>query len=59
MSVSAGELRGEPPPNRSLGAALIVLCQSTQALAYGGIGLFLPLIRRDIVGRFVVVFPGD
>lgn len=29
-------------------AALIVLCQSTQALAYGGIGLFLPLIRRDI-----------
>ena len=48
MSVSAGELRGEPPPNRSLGAALIVLCQSTQALAYGGIGLFLPLIRRDI-----------
>jgi predicted MFS family arabinose efflux permease len=48
VSVSAGELRGEPPPNRSLGAALIVLCQSTQALAYGGIGLFLPLIRRDI-----------
>lgn len=31
-----------------LRAALIVLCQSTQALAYGGIGLFLPLIRRDI-----------
>lgn len=35
-------------PRRGLGAALIVLCQSTQALAYGGIGLFLPLIRRDI-----------
>jgi predicted MFS family arabinose efflux permease len=48
VSLNAGELRGEPPPNRSLGAALIVLCQSTQALAYGGIGLFLPLIRRDI-----------
>jgi predicted MFS family arabinose efflux permease len=28
--------------------ALIVVCQSTQALAFGGIALFLPLIRDDV-----------
>ena len=28
--------------------ALVVLCQSTQALIYGGIALFLPLIQRDV-----------
>jgi predicted MFS family arabinose efflux permease len=28
--------------------ALIILCQSTQALIYGGIALFLPLIRKDL-----------
>ena len=33
---------------RRLSIALIVLCQSTQALAYGAIALFLPLIREDI-----------
>lgn len=33
---------------RPLAVALLVLCQSTQSLAYGGIGLFLPLIRHDI-----------
>ena len=37
-----------PRSNRVFAAALIVLCQSTQSLAYGGIGLFLPLIRREI-----------
>ncbi|MDQ6876615.1 MAG: MFS transporter [Candidatus Dormibacteraeota bacterium] len=47
MSASAGAVIGRPP-NRSLGVALIVLCQSTQALAFGGLGLFLPLIRNDI-----------
>lgn len=47
---SEGEIDAavQPPRRRVLDAALIVLCQSTQALAYGGIGLFLPLIRRDI-----------
>lgn len=44
----SGDPGAEITPRRGLGAALIVLCQSTQALAYGGIGLFLPLIRRDI-----------
>jgi len=28
--------------------ALVILCQSTQALIYGGIALFLPLIQRDL-----------
>ncbi len=28
--------------------SLIISCQSMQALAYGGIALFLPLIRRDL-----------
>ncbi len=45
MSVTPG---AGVTPRRALAATLIVLCQSTQALAYGGIGLFLPLIRRDI-----------
>lgn len=30
------------------GVTLIVLCQSMQALAYGGIALFLPLIRTEL-----------
>ncbi|WP_103961435.1 MFS transporter [Nonomuraea solani] len=33
---------------RGLNATLIVVCQSMQALAFGGIALFLPLIREDI-----------
>ena len=33
---------------RKLTIGLIVACQSTQALAFGGIALFLPLIREDI-----------
>ena len=33
---------------RPVSVALIILCQSTQALIYGGIALFLPLIRDDI-----------
>jgi nitrate/nitrite transporter NarK len=33
---------------RPVSVALIILCQSTQALVYGGIALFLPLIRDDI-----------
>ena len=48
MSVSVGAMRQQGAPNRGLSAALIVLCQSTQALAFGGIGLFLPLIRQDM-----------
>ncbi|MEU4223840.1 MFS transporter [Nonomuraea sp. NPDC026600] len=31
-----------------LNSTLIVVCQSMQALAFGGIALFLPLIREDI-----------
>ncbi len=33
---------------QSSSVALLVLCQSTQSLAFGGIGLFLPLIRKDV-----------
>ena len=33
---------------RPVSVALIILCQSTQALVYGGIALFLPLIREDV-----------
>jgi MFS transporter, ACS family, D-galactonate transporter len=36
------------PQRRRLGAVLLMLAQSFQALAWGGIGLFLPLIREDI-----------
>ncbi|MEV0623422.1 MFS transporter [Nonomuraea sp. NPDC050404] len=31
-----------------LNSTLIVVCQSMQALAYGGVALFLPLIREDL-----------
>lgn len=34
--------------HRRLGITLIVMCQSTQALVYGGVALFLPLIRTDL-----------
>lgn len=33
---------------RALNASLIVIGQSTQSLAFGGIALFLPLIRHDL-----------
>ena len=33
---------------RKLSIGLIVACQSTQAIAFGVIALFLPLIREDI-----------
>lgn len=33
---------------RGVSIALIVLCQSSQALVTGGIALFLPLIRHDL-----------
>jgi predicted MFS family arabinose efflux permease len=36
------------PQRRWTSVVLIVLCQSMQALAFGGIGLFLPLIRDDL-----------
>ena len=47
MSADTQALR---PARRAgaLGVVLIILCQSMQSFAYGGIGLFLPLIRRDI-----------
>ena len=35
-------------PTRAVSVLLIVVCQSTQALAFGGIALFLPLIREEI-----------
>jgi predicted MFS family arabinose efflux permease len=44
----AGDDRADPGSGRALGATLIVLCQSMQSLVFGGIGLFLPLIRRDL-----------
>ncbi|WP_336882688.1 MFS transporter [Rhodococcus globerulus] len=31
-----------------LNATLIIICQSMQALAFGGVALFLPLIREDV-----------
>ncbi|MGW0810934.1 MFS transporter [Nonomuraea sp. NPDC002799] len=37
-----------PARGRALNAALIVVCQSMQALCFGGIALFLPLIRADV-----------
>ncbi|GAA4965885.1 nitrate/nitrite transporter NarK [Nonomuraea thailandensis] len=40
------------PPVRTRGpvlnSTLIVVCQSMQALAFGGIALFLPIIRQDV-----------
>lgn len=36
------------PGRTALTAALIVLCQSLQTLAYGGIALFLPAIRTEL-----------
>ena len=44
-SVSAEAAEQTP---RTLSVALIILCQSTQPLIYGGIALFLPLIRADL-----------
>lgn len=40
------------PAGRKGSIALIVLCQSTQALAFGAIALFLPLIREDVALTF-------
>lgn len=37
---------------RRVNIALIVVCQSTQGLALGGIALFIPLIRSDIAMTF-------
>ena len=37
-----------PQEKRYLSVGLIMLSQSFQSLTYGGIGLFLPLIRKDI-----------
>jgi ACS family D-galactonate transporter-like MFS transporter len=34
--------------SRALSISLIILCQSMQALVFGGVALFLPLIRSDI-----------
>jgi nitrate/nitrite transporter NarK len=33
---------------RGLNATLIIVCQSMQALTFGGVALFLPLIREDL-----------
>lgn len=44
MTSAAGTVARKP----ALNSTLIILCQSMQALAYGGIALFLPLIRHDI-----------
>jgi MFS transporter, ACS family, D-galactonate transporter len=38
--------------SRKVSIALVVACQSTQALAFGGIALFLPLIRTDVEMTF-------
>ena len=43
---------GRPNSQLVLTVALLVLCQSVQSLMYGGIALFLPLIRRDIAISF-------
>ncbi len=42
------ERAGTDRVRNPLGVALIVLAQSMQSLTFGGIALFLPLIRRDI-----------
>ena len=44
---SGGPLRDQGR-RRVLAITLVVLCQSIQSLAYGGIALFLPLVRSDI-----------
>jgi nitrate/nitrite transporter NarK len=36
------------PPRRAPSIVLLVVCQTMQALAFGGIALFLPLIRTDV-----------
>jgi hypothetical protein len=43
---ASGEAAEQTP--RTLSVALIILCQSTQPLIYGGIALSLPLIRADL-----------
>lgn len=49
MSLGAAvSVEPQRPTRRPVGVTLIVLCQSMQALALGGIGLFLPLIRTDL-----------
>ncbi len=49
-AVNPAVASGAPPlpPRRGFNAALIVLCQSLQAMTIGGIALFLPLIRADV-----------
>ncbi|MGH7775686.1 MAG: MFS transporter [Candidatus Dormibacterales bacterium] len=49
-SGSAAEGSGEESgrARRPGSVALIMLCQSMQSLAYGGLALFLPLVRRDV-----------
>jgi nitrate/nitrite transporter NarK len=37
-----------PLPGRGFNISFIVACQSMQSLAYGGIALFLPLIRKEL-----------
>jgi nitrate/nitrite transporter NarK len=49
MAPSGAALDGRPGKPLEIGSlSLIILCQSMQALAYGGIALFLPVIQRDI-----------
>ena len=38
----------EVKSDRIVNVSLVVLCQSFQALTFGGIALFLPLIRKDL-----------
>ncbi|HVB77985.1 MAG TPA: MFS transporter [Candidatus Nitrosotalea sp.] len=47
---TAGERMSADPPHQwhPGSITLVVLCQSMQSLALGGIALFLPLIRRDV-----------
>lgn len=39
---------GPATRSRTFGAVLLMLCQSFQSLVFGGVGLFLPLIRKDV-----------
>nr|WP_296768883.1 MFS transporter [Rhodococcus sp. (in: high G+C Gram-positive bacteria)] len=46
MSDTPASVRTSRGP--ALNATLIIVCQSMQALAFGGVALFLPLIRDDV-----------
>jgi len=46
--VSTQTIRAAGSRHMAINATLIIICQSMQALAFGGVALLLPLIRDDV-----------